>query len=200
MLEFRKFMEAQAQANDPHVADRNEAASRLKIAIQRSIHVSPSPQPPQVVPLKPQQMPNKMPSKPRGGLWYAPGKEWIDFLYYNMNKWTFGNFHELYPNYSTMLVLKTPADVQMFRSKYGTDEKWFDSIAADWAAIARDYSGMQIMDAAFERNLFDGWDVPSGVIWDPNGLKGSRLLFTYDPSQKKYVKQPKPASPPQFPG
>jgi hypothetical protein len=145
--------------------------------------------------------------KPIGGLWYAFGNDWIRFAQNNLPNKMFMFIHEIYVNTSNMIVLNSEKEKRDFEIKYGwTGEsdrqsgtggnitkykgaKDPRSLWINWKDVEKDYGGVEIHRDALNRKYWnDGWDMPSGCIWNKNALKDSKLLYVYNVKTKTYVK------------
>lgn len=136
--------------------------------------------------------------KPRG-LWYSPGKEWINWCVQEMPEWVGQYIYELDIKTSKILKIDTLQKLDKFDKEYR-----LDTIAAgvpvhsfgrcydmDWQKLTTKYSGIEISPYQWERRLvyiwFYGWDVASGCIWDRKAIKKCKLIYQFDKKKNKYI-------------
>jgi len=104
------------------------------------------------------------------GLWYAFGKDWIDFAEtsYELRS---GKFHaykvDIYKD--ALLQIRTRRDVKRFGDVFGAKD------GIDWREVAKQYWGIEILNNTYKARLnqfnFQRWDMNSGCIWSPLGIK-----------------------------
>jgi hypothetical protein len=132
--------------------------------------------------------------KPKG-LWYGLGDEWLHFLEYNMPSRLRGYsyVYTIQPSSSVLHISDLEENFEElleFTKRYGADYDAFSDIkcpAIDWKVVAKDYDGIEIIpficgtgdlpageDCVF---WYDGWDVASGCIWNPNGVSSLELVL-----------------------
>lgn len=115
--------------------------------------------------------------KPRG-LWYAPGREWIDWMRYEMPNWL-NNVNYVYrivPS-GTVLKLQTSQEVRDFHNKF----KSRDGQEINWGAVTEEYDGVEIIpyqpDLRYSNiGWYYTWDLASGCIWRPSGATEMELI------------------------
>ncbi len=169
---------------NPTFIDKNlkyppETRTPIQIPENKRIVVSSYRQPPIVTPIK---ISNVNAGKPIGGLWYAFGDGWLYFAHIESPTKINMFIHEIYVNKPKIAMLHTEKDVEDFESKYGQRR-------INWKAVMKDYDGIEITGDALHRdNWQEAWDIPSGCIWNKNGLLDSKLLFVYNVKTKTYVK------------
>lgn len=121
------------------------------------------------------------------GLWYACGVEWIEFLESEMPSWfeEVRYVYEVLPAMDRIIHLRTVEQVRKFDREFGTNR--YPGIASDrteevlWKEVARHADGIEI--CPYQRSLrmssvgwYYAWDVASGCIWRPEGLRELRLV------------------------
>ncbi len=130
--------------------------------------------------------------KPKG-LWYAAGKEWIEWVEREMPHWMGDRFYKITPS-SKVLKINTLAKFQAFVQAYGEmkpsmfqgqePQPQFDQYI-DWRRVAKDYPGIEIapyrQDCRLEYAWYYGWDVASGCIWDKSGIKSIERIYLRKP-------------------
>lgn len=117
--------------------------------------------------------------KPRG-LWYSWGGQWVLMLWEHHQKWPEDGWrldwlkkiryiYKIKLDYSKIL---RPTNLKAFTEKYG------DSEYIDWKKVAEEYSGIDIRYRSHwdkEDTWYDGWDVSSGCVWNPDGVLSMRV-------------------------
>jgi hypothetical protein len=105
--------------------------------------------------------------KPKG-LWYAIGTAWIDWVRTEMPDWEKDYIYKIDINKSKILSLKNWKDVPKEYRIKSENYKFKPS----FILISKDYSGIELLDPSNDYSSWDyGWDVPSGCIWDKDGIK-----------------------------
>ena len=137
---------------------------------------------------RPEKQREKPGYKPEG-LWYACGDEWIEWTKSEMPEWL-KEYKYLYEISITDRVLKidTPEKFKDFESKYsasrnGDESGRYSEKFINWASVAKDYDGIEICPymGQFRMGSSDWyypWDVASGCIWSPGGIKDVKLIGT----------------------
>ena len=105
----------------------------------------------------------------RAPVWFAPGREWIDWMIYNMPIWMYGTnyIYEIELDWSK--IAKTTERFEqryLDRASYG-----YFGPKLDWKSIVEDYSGVYGDD-----HLIGNWDIPSGCVWDWEAIRGITLV------------------------
>lgn len=143
--------------------------------------------------------------KPFGGLWYAFGNSWIDFAHGNMPSRLLMFVHEIYLDTNKIAKINSEKSRKEFEIKYGwvgnsdkqsggnlskyKGEEHPRSLWINWQDVMKDYDGVELTDEGlYNQNWSEGWDIPSGCIWNKNALKDSKLLYVYNVKTKNYVK------------
>lgn len=119
--------------------------------------------------------------KPKG-LWFSFGTEWIDFVEQSMFTRDevsdmLQHTYDIQTNDSTILTLGKENEEQ-FLNKYGVRNK-YDTMEVDWAKVATDWNGVEIIinpRELNERMLWSTWDIPSGCIWNIKGITSIHKL------------------------
>lgn len=119
--------------------------------------------------------------KPRG-LWYSVGFGWLDFTTSD-----FTSFYETNKNISVfefdvsganILYIKDYDEIVAFDREYCEESGRYRN--PNWARVAEKYDGIEISPyvykARFDLFWYYGWDVASGCIWNPRGLKIKKLI------------------------
>jgi len=126
------------------------------------------------------------------GLWYACGPEWLDWSEYN---WTsqVDDWRYLYKLTlgKKILRLQTSQETVRFARKYATDVRGRSLregvdlrglFNLDWPRVAERYNGIEICPYHWglrdEMLWYSTWDVASGCIWNPAGLRNVELVAT----------------------
>lgn len=120
--------------------------------------------------------------KPRG-LWYAPGKDWIEWMVYEMPEWLNATnyVYRIVPA-TSVLKLQTEEEVRSFNSTYGsTGGRSIGGRSINWSEVAEDYDGVEIIPYQYDlRNSnvswYYTWDIASGCIWRPRGVSELQLI------------------------
>ena len=119
--------------------------------------------------------------KPKG-LWYALGTEWVNFLeralftreeVSDMLK----HVYDIKTNDSKILTIGMENE-SLFLETYGVEND-SDIMDVDWKKVASDWSGVEILinpRGLNERWLWSTWDIPSGCIWNIDGIKSVRKI------------------------
>jgi hypothetical protein len=106
------------------------------------------------------------------GLWYAIGSSWIDWVRSEMPEWETDNVFTIEVNESKIKRISTYEEIMEFNNQYKRNYHGF--IMIDWRRVSKDYSGIEInpliRKAARQLNWYYTWDVPSGCIWNRDGI------------------------------
>ena len=118
------------------------------------------------------------------GLWYACGDEWVDFLESEMPDWleAINYVYEIVPDMRHMLRLDDVNDILALSRQYGVREYGGRVGYIDWPGVGQMCDGIEI--CPYQRSLrndnrtdwYYTWDVASGCIWRPSGVKSLRLV------------------------
>lgn len=112
--------------------------------------------------------------KPRG-LWYAIGTAWIDWVRTEMPAWEKDHIYKIDINKSKILTLKNWRDVP---EEYRVRSKNYE-FRPSFILISKDYSGIELLNPSNDTSSWDyGWDIPSGCIWDMDGIKDITKIST----------------------
>jgi len=119
--------------------------------------------------------------KPKG-LWYSVGFGWLDFTtsdftgFYDKNKNV--SVFEFDVSDVNILHIKTYDEIVAFDEEYCAETSRYRN--PDWVRLSEKYDGIEISPYIYKarHDLFwyYGWDVASGCIWNPNGLKVKKLV------------------------
>lgn len=113
------------------------------------------------------------------GFWYAFGNSWLYFAQYDRGKDYYEALQHAYKVYvdkSKIISIRDKDMLNDFINEFGveTDSRVFP-YEIDWVKVTQKYSGFEIpcyneIDTQnIRRNRWlHTWDVPSGVIWNPN--------------------------------
>jgi hypothetical protein len=124
--------------------------------------------------------------KPSGfkptGLWYSCGDEWVDWLESEMPSWLnrVNYLYRIEVNQERILTLRNPKDFEFIKDNFKSD----DGFGVNWKKIQDEgYAGIEICpwQSSIKWDFlnyawYGGWDVASGCIWDPAGIKGFKLI------------------------
>ena len=157
-------------------------------------------------PLKKHRQPGKKDGfmlKPEG-IWFGIGDSWINWLESEMPDWAQPSIMKIEVNFSRMLNIRKDSDLDVFTEKYQYMDKKYGMWMADWRKVAEDYDGIihwrwpsarpggrsAGTHATREnpRQIWYGWDVRAGCIWNPAGIKKMSVFGRYDEDKKEYVK------------
>ena len=119
--------------------------------------------------------------KPRG-LWYGVGFGWIDF--------TISDFTSFYDKDKNVSVFEFDVNsvnllrITNFDELVAFDKEYCNSTERyrnpDWTRLEKEYDGIEIAPyiykGRFEIFWYYGWDVASGCIWNPKGLKIKKVM------------------------
>ena len=129
----------------------------------------------------------KIAPKPHG-LWYecqdGSATSWKDFCSYEMSSgYKYDQTYNIFLNHHEILFIPDEHHFEKFYEMYKANppydpdgSKGFDKMI-DWPKVAEHYAGIEICPyLSSKRNDEDsfwyyGWDVASGCIWDPKGIK-----------------------------
>jgi len=119
------------------------------------------------------------------GLWYGIGLDWAEFISTDMHDRALisNNLFKIDVT-SKVLNLKTIEDAISFTNKYKSSLEnqvgWSKQIYnIDWNRVSQDWSGIEVADpsswcreSGYEDMLFwlYPWDVPSGCVWNEEGI------------------------------
>ena len=117
--------------------------------------------------------------KPKG-LWYGFGSSWIDWSRHEMPEWDVYNQHlfALEVDTSHVCIIDNVDTLDVFHELYSTLDRDLEASMIDWAAVQRDYDGIEINP--YNRSLpfelwqkyswYSSWDVSSGCLWNKHAL------------------------------
>ena len=118
------------------------------------------------------------------GLWYGCGDEWVDFLEDAISHKfeEVAYVYEVELNIPKILKLNTVANILEFSKRFGSQVSMGRTTYIKWQEVAQMYDGIEI--CPYQYSLRDDarvdwyypWDVASGCIWRPSGLKELRLV------------------------
>jgi len=114
--------------------------------------------------------PKTVEAKPHG-LWYACGREWLNWTIQNNFHTHFDYVYRLHLDSSYLLMLRTLDEFDLFHNQF-TTRRVVGLPWPNWHTIAQAYAGIEICPYQWKRRLeyswYYGWDVASGCIWDTN--------------------------------
>ena len=122
--------------------------------------------------------------KPKG-LWYGCGDAWVDWLESEMPEWLDRVLfvYEVIPNMSRVIELNTVDEIREFDEQFGQVDRYSrrGTDYVRWPAVARFADGIEICPYQWrlrdsEVGWYATWDVASGCIWRPSGVKELRLI------------------------
>lgn len=111
------------------------------------------------------------------GLWYGIGNSWAEWLADSQPNWIRDYVHilEIADN---ILLIDSLEKYHWFNDNYYLGKEQFKNI--NWPKVAESYAGIQVSpymeDYRFDMLWYYSLDAASGCIWDPSGLKSSRLV------------------------
>jgi len=119
------------------------------------------------------------------GLWYACGSEWIEYLRDDAPHWL-ESVHYLY-EITTSNKIKYITDASQFEefednyvTSHETAREGYFETYINWEKLQDDgFAGIEICPYLREKRSkawYHGFDIASGCIWDPSGLKSFKLL------------------------
>ena len=129
----------------------------------------------------------KIGPKPNG-LWYecqdGSSTSWKDFCSYEMSSgYKYDQTYNVKLNDYEILFIPDEYHFERFYKMYSVNppydadgSKGFDKMI-DWPRVAREYAGIEICPYLSSKRHDDlsfwyyGWDVASGCVWDPKGIK-----------------------------
>lgn len=138
--------------------------------------------------------------KPDRGLWYAKGREWIEYLIYELKRPPENYVWELTVDPNRVRVIQNKEDALGFTKEFGKSNPYYAGYGdplldsrprpqqIDWGAVSEQYAGIDFCDW-YERILYGpllylaSWDVASGCLWDQSGLRNVKLLLQWDGTQ-----------------
>ncbi len=124
----------------------------------------------------------KVSDKPNG-LWWASGDDWLSFAEnFVPTKIRDANYLYGLRISDRVLRLATVTDVVVFTGEFGQYHGDEADILIDWAAVAKQYAGIEIIpyqyDLRRERGFewYHTWDIASGCAWHPSAFLDVQLL------------------------
>jgi hypothetical protein len=122
-------------------------------------------------------------SKPCG-LWFSALRDdgtdpWIEYCKMR-GGFDIGQYRtEIILNGDRMLYLRSAADIDRLTEQHGFRPLFrpdYTRFAIRWEIVAREFAGIVIAPECIERRTVDlwyyTWDVASGCVWNPSGVKG----------------------------
>lgn len=127
------------------------------------------------------------------GTWFAKGSTWLDFLYrecadlgyawgYERAK-LYTHVYEVELNESKIYAAKSEMDVLAFTNDFGIvvpsrGMRKYNSLI-DWVKVTKKYSGILCPYRSWSWNFLwqESWDVSSGCVIHPSGVKKLKLVF-----------------------
>jgi len=116
------------------------------------------------------------------GLWYSCGDEWVDWLESEMPSWLdeVNYLYRIELDPEKILFLEDPNHFKFLKGMFESD----DGYSINWKKIQdKGFAGIEICPWQSSikwdiRNYawYGGWDVASGCIWDPAGIKSFELI------------------------
>jgi len=138
------------------------------------------------------------------GIWFGIGSSWIDWVEHNMPEWASPTILKIDVNFSKIFHIRKDKDLDIFSEKYAYKSDAMKGMwQGDWDAISKDYdgiihwkhpSGSFRMFSDDPRSIWWGWDVRSGVVWNPAAIKSLNVIGKYDEIKKEYVRQTDPVA------
>lgn len=121
------------------------------------------------------------------GLWYGFGGSWANFVQYDFPKASGNYAYVLDIDPKHILVVKSRADAEYLRETIRPNNPG----GADWGALIEiGYKGIEVPNPSIASWIHDqGWDVPSGVLWDPSALRQVVPINEVDLITKKRAAQ-----------
>ena len=129
------------------------------------------------------------------GIWFGIGNSWIEWLEYNMPQWAHPSVMKLDINLSKIFHICKDKDLEVFNKKYAFKDPGTGMWMGDWKALAQDHDWR--VHWKFPKNvsmlsdsplsLWYGWDVRSGVVWNPASIKKMQIIGRYDEDKKEHV-------------
>jgi hypothetical protein len=115
------------------------------------------------------------PAKP-DGIWYDCGGQWKEFCEVELGSYPnrgYDTVYEVFPNEATVLFITTLQEFADFENEYLKLGKYEKVI--DWKRLSEKYHGIEICPyqrtRRMESSWYYPWDVASGCIWNPAGIK-----------------------------
>jgi hypothetical protein len=90
--------------------------------------------------------------------------------------------YEVVPNFPRILELDTENDIRAFSEQYGVPGYRGAVDEIDWKSVGRLCDGIEICPYQWslrmesETGWYYAWDIASGCIWRPSGLKSFRVV------------------------
>ena len=127
------------------------------------------------------------------GLWYGIGQSWQEWCEEEMPHWVHDYSYIIEPDLSKMLIISNEKEFEEFHKKYSSDSWKTYTWEIDWAAVAKDYDGIEISPylpnfrMSTQHLWYYGWDIASGCIWHMPNMKMKRTK-TITKKQKEKTK------------
>jgi hypothetical protein len=123
-----------------------------------------------------QQSENELRRKPTG-LWYALGGAWNEFLNsWNNHGYEYKNVFYIDIDYTDIIRINTSDKFKKFAEEY------FDSSMdyINWNKVSKKYKGIEIIPMRWDMRhkffWYNGWDLPSGCIWNTSCIKNYKNI------------------------
>lgn len=114
------------------------------------------------------------------GFWYAFGDSWLYFAKYGMDDYydALQHAYKVYVDQSKIISIRDEYMLKDFNDEFLVrTESDFAPYQIDWVKVTQRYSGFEIpcYDEIDSRKIvynrwLNLWDIPSGVIWNPNAV------------------------------
>mgnify|MGYP000320136670 CR=1 FL=1 len=128
------------------------------------------------------------------GLYYSLGDgSWPDWIFGEMPRWS-DRYTYVYEIHLTGNILKLTTKqehIDFFKKYVSRFMPPGKKPSINWRLVMNEYDGIQVMGRDFHREAYIGddvdnlkwlygWDINGGVIWNRNGFKVGKLLFSRD--------------------
>lgn len=210
-MEFRQWLESYAEIMQKVVALEKWAADNASALQNKRIHITDK----EMIPFNKSQEVEpgyfRMNGKPFG-LWYAFGKDWIDYIAREHLNGVADIIYEVQVNPVKMLNVKTDEQAAQLEKEFGVfnnfkQHGWYSDDERDglvryttlnkitetrpkllnWKRLSQIYDGIELDPQKVWRPWSDEWAIHSGCVWNKSAIMSHRVLAQYDPTTNQFV-------------
>lgn len=127
------------------------------------------------------------------GLWYGVNNDWLRWCRIEEPTWVGKYWYQLEIDQDKLLKISTKKQLEQFTDRYKYIAEVIEKLSTinddfiqlsciDWAAVAKEYDGIEIAPYRWESRLkflwYYGWDCSSGCVWKARAIKSLKRIKT----------------------